>query len=230
MRGSIKSLGKEYTKERSKERIELKRERKAVIPKRDYADRRLIDTSDEKFQNSPGLQRRAAVENLKIAAQAYNEVGCIAELEQKISAASATGKEAKQTVRKLENRIKDLAEIIKYAEQYKANKSYHIAYKKSKNPDAYFRKYESQIILYGGARRMLEQAGISLKGLNIDKLKAEYQALTAQKKELTATYKNSKKELKSLNRKLENLNQYLGRTEPTKKAQEQPDRDNKPSR
>lgn len=51
VRGSIKSLGKEYTKERIKERIELKRERKAVIPKRDYANKRLIDTSDEKFQN-----------------------------------------------------------------------------------------------------------------------------------------------------------------------------------
>lgn len=70
---------------------------------------------------------------------------------------------------------------------------------------------------------MLEQAGIRLKGLNIDKLKAEYQ-------ELTATYKNCGKELKSLNRKLENLNQYLGRTEPPKNAQEQPDRDNNPAR
>ena len=99
-----------------------------------------------------------------------------------------------------------------------------IAYKKAKNPDAYFRKHESQIILYGGARRMLEQAGISLKGLNIDKLKAEYQELTAQKKELTAAYKNCDKVLKSLHRKLENLNQYLGRTEPPKNAQEQPDR------
>ena len=77
---------------------------------------------------------------------------------------------------------------------------------------------------------MLEQAGIHLKGLNIDKLKAEYQELTAQKKELTATYKNCDKELKSLNRKLENLNQYLGRTEPPKKAQEQPDRSNSSDR
>ncbi len=106
VRGSVKSLGKKYTKERIRERIELKR--RAVIPKRDYADRRLIDTTDEKFQNSPRLQRWAAVENLKIAAQAYNEVGSIAELEQKIAATSATGKEAKQTVRKLENRIKDI--------------------------------------------------------------------------------------------------------------------------
>ena len=214
VRGSVKSLGREYTKERIKERIELKRERKAVIPKKDYANRRLVDTSDEKFQNSPGLQRWAAVENLKIAAQTYNEAGTIKELEQKIATTAATGKEAKQTVRKLENRMKDLAEIIKYAEQYKDNRSYHIGYKKAKNPDAYFRRYESQIILYGGARRMLEQAGINLKGLNVDKLKAEYQELMKQKSELTSTYKKCEKEVQSLNRKLENLNQYLGQTQP----------------
>ena len=89
--------------------------------------------------------------------------------------------------------MKDLAEIIKYAEQYKANRSYHIGYKKAKNPDAYFRRYESQIILYGGARRMLEQAGINLKSLNIDKLKSEYQELMCQKNELTDTYKNCEK-------------------------------------
>ena len=131
------------------------------------------------------------------------------------------GKSAKQSVVELEHRIKDLAEIIKYAEQYKANRSYHIGYKKAKNPDAYFRRYESQIILYGGARRMLEQAGINLKSLNVDKLKSEYQELINQKNELTATYKNCEKEVWELNRKLENLNQYLGRetvnqTEPNK--------------
>ena len=95
--------------------------------------------------------------------------------------------------------MKNLAEIIKYTEQYKDNRSYHIAYKKAKNPDAYFRRYESQIILYGGARRMLEQAGIKLKGLNVDKLRAEYQALETRKKELTTTYKSCEKEVWNLN-------------------------------
>ena len=77
----------------------------------------------------------------------------------------------------LEHRIKDLGEIIKYAKQYLANRSYHIGYKKAKNPDAYFRRYESQIILYSGAKRMLEQAGINLKSLNLNKLKSEYDEL-----------------------------------------------------
>ena len=92
-----------------------------LSPPKNYSARRLIDTSDEKFQNSPGLQRWAAIKNLKIAAQSYNEVG-------------------------------SLAEIIKYAQQYNDNRSYHIGYKKAKNPDAYFRRYENQTILYGGAR------------------------------------------------------------------------------
>ena len=215
VRGSTRSLGKEYTKERIKERIERKRERKAVIPKRDYSARRLIDTSDEKFRSSPGLQRWAAIENLKIAAQSYNEVGSLSELEHKIAVKTEAGKSAKQSVVELEHRIKNLAEIIKYAQQYKDNRSYHISYKKAKNPDAYFRRYESQIILYGGARRMLEQAGINLKGLNVDKLNAEYQELTKQKSKLTYTYKDYKKEVRELNRKLENLNQYLGKDIPT---------------
>ena len=117
VRGSTRSLGKEYTKERIKERIERKRERKAVIPKRDYSARRLIDTSDEKFRSSPGLQRWAAIENLKIAAQSYNEVGFLAELEHKIVVKTEARKSAKQSVVELEHRIKDLAEIIKYAQQ-----------------------------------------------------------------------------------------------------------------
>ena len=211
VRGSAKYLGKEYTKERIKERIEQKRERKVAIPKKDYASRKLVDTSGEKFENSPGLKRLATIENLKIAAASYNEVGSISELERKISVQTQAGKSAKQSVVELEHRLKDLGEIIKYAEQYRVNRSYHIGYKKAKNPDAYFRRYESQIILYGGAKRMLEQAGINLKSLNVNKLKSEYGELTKQKSELTTTYKNCEKEVRELNRKLENLNQYLGR-------------------
>lgn len=108
VRGSTRSLGKEYTKERIRERIEKKRERKAVIPKKDYSARRIIDTSDEKFQNSPGLQQWAAIENLKIAAQSYNEAGSLSDLEHKITVKTEAGKSAKQSVVELEHRMKTL--------------------------------------------------------------------------------------------------------------------------
>ena len=148
-----------------------------------------ISTAKEHFDL--GLQRWAAIENLNIVAQSYNEVGSLAELEHKIAVKTEAGKSAKQSVVELEHRIKDLAEIIKYIST-KTTAPIISATKKTKNPDTYFRRYESQIILYGGARRMLEQADINLKGLNVDKLKAEYQELMKQ----------------------ENLNQYLGQTQP----------------
>ena len=110
VRGSARSLGKEYTKKRIRERIEKKRERKAVIPKKDYSSRKIIDTSDEKFQNSPGLQQWAAIENLKIAAQSYNEAGSLSDLEHKITVKNEAGKSAKQSVVELEHRMKNLAE------------------------------------------------------------------------------------------------------------------------
>ena len=73
---------------------------------------------------------------------------------------------------------------------------------------------------------MLEQAGINLKSLNIDKLKSEYQELTWQKDELTSIYKSYEKEVRELSRKLNTINQYLERdTAP----QNDPTRDNKHS-
>ena len=75
---------------------------------------------------------------------------------------------------------------------------------------------------------MLEQAGINLKSLNIDKLKSEYQELSRQKNELAATYKNCEKEVQELNRKLENLNQYL-RRETTEQSHEFHEKKDKPS-
>lgn len=53
---------------------------------------------------------------------------------------------------------------------------------------------------------MLEQSGINIKSLNVDKLKAEYQELMKQKSELTSTYKDCEKEMHELKRKQENLN------------------------
>ena len=73
---------------------------------------------------------------------------------------------------------------------------------------------------------MLEQAGINLKSLNVDKMKSEHQELVIQKNELTATYKNCEKEVRELNRKLENLNQYLGRETSNTLTSEQQERKN----
>ena len=224
VRGSAKSLGKEYTKERIQERIASGLERKSVVYSKDRSSKGLIDVNNEKFENAPGLKRWATVENLKTASETYNEAGSITELEHKLAVASEAHSSAKKNVVEVEKRIKALVEIIKYGEQYKATFPYYSSYKKSKNPDTYFRKYESQIILFGGAKHILEEAGVNVKTMDLKKLKLEYQELIKQRDELATTYRNCEKEFKKLNTKLDKLQHYLqqGNISPKSTSQKVP--------
>lgn len=213
VRGSERSLGTDYTKERIKERItigmQLPKKRNVSFPHRDDSKRRLIDTNHDKFRGNTGLQHWADIQNLKIAASSYRSAGSVLELEDKIHTTTSTVKAAKESIVKTEHQMKELAEIIKYSDQYQENKKYNYRYKKSKDPDAYLRSHESELLLYGGAKRMLERLGVNEKNMDIEKVKGEYQKLSEQKNDFSQMYKVNEKELKKLNQKLENINKYL---------------------
>ncbi len=231
VRGSAKSLGAEYTKERIKERIEtnaLAPQKKRVPfparkrpPVKDFSKRRIIDTTEEKFADSPGLKHWADIQNLKTAAASYSEAGSIAELEKQISIKSEFAKTARKSLVETEHQLKDLGQILKYAEQYKTNRIYHIRYQKSKDKDRYLRQHETELLLHDGAENMLKRFGINPKNLNVEKLRSDYDALYQKKTALQQTCKSAGKEISDLNRKLDNLNQYLSR------ASEQPSVDKK---
>ena len=222
VRGSARSLGAEYTKERIKERITekalAKEKRRVPFPTRkkpivkDYSRKNLIDTTEDKFAQSPGLKHWADIQNLKIAAASYSQAGSIAELEKQISTKSTLAKTARESLVETERQLKDLGEILKYAEQYKANHLYHVRYKKSKDKDAYLRRHETELILHDGAENMLKRFGIDTKNLDVEKLRSDYNALYSKKQALQKTYKSAEKEAAELKRKLDNLNQYLDRS------------------
>ena len=111
-----------------------------------------------------------------------------------------------------ERQLKDFGQILKYAEQYKTNRIYHIRYQKSKDKDRYLRQHETELLLHDGAENMLKRSGINLKTLNVEKLRSDYNALCRKKMALQQTCKSAGKEISDLNRKLDNLNQYLERT------------------
>ena len=222
VRGSAKSLGAEYTKERIKERIEekalVKDKKRVPFPVRkkpvvkDYSKKNIIDTTEDKFTQSPGLKHWADIQNLKIAAASYSQAGSIVELEKQISAKSTLAKTARDSLIETEHQLKDLGQVLKYAEQYKTNHIYHVRYKKSKDKDAYLRRHETELILHDGAENMLKRFGISTKTLDVEKLRNDYNALYSKKQALQKTYKSTEKEIADLSRKLDNLNQYLDRT------------------
>ena len=219
VRGSAKSLGTEYTKERIKERIEekalVKDKKRVPFPTRkkpivkDYSKKNLIDTTEDKFAQSPGLKHWADIQNLKIAAASYSQTGSIAELEKQIAAKSTLAKTARESLVETERQLKDLGQVLKYAEQYKTNHIYHVRYKKSKDKDAYLRRHETELILHDGAQNILKRLGINPKEINVEKLRSDYNTLYSKKQTLLKTYKSAEKEAADLNRKLDNLNQYL---------------------
>ena len=110
-----------------------------------------------------------------------------------------------------ERQLKDLGQVLKYAEQYNANHIYHVRYKKSKDKDAYLRRHETELILHDGAENMLKRFGIDIKTLDVEKLRNNYNDLSAKKQTLQKTYRSAGKETADLNQKLDNLNQYLDR-------------------
>lgn len=120
---------------------------------------------------SPGLKHWADIQNLKIAASSYSETGSIAELEKQLAAKSVLAKTARNSLVETEHQLKDLGQILKYAEQYQSNHIYHVRYQKSKNPDAYLRSYETELLLHDGAENMLKRLGMNPKTLDIDKLR-----------------------------------------------------------
>ena len=87
---------------KAKEKIPFPKRRKKTILK-DYAKQRLIDTDNEKYQNSPGLQHWADIQNLKIAASAYSNAASMKDLQEKIASKTLIANETKSTVVELEH-------------------------------------------------------------------------------------------------------------------------------
>ncbi len=217
-RVSERNFGVGYTKEAIRERIEKRVmtqekfpvKKKFPFPKRPDAKRTLIDTDQEKFQENGALKHWADIQNLKIAAASYAEGGSLEELEQKISERNAAAKAARSAIVDLEHEMKSKAEILKYAKQYMANRKFQRGYEKAKDQDEYFRGHETQIILCGGAENMLKRYGIKTASLDVEKMQAEYDTMTAQKAKLRKIYQTAEKEAEEADKQLKNIRQYLG--------------------
>lgn len=220
IRGRQKSLGTEYTKERIKERIEdyqkQKNQEKVPFPHKkrrtlnqDYAKKNLIDISSEKFQNSPGLQKWANVQNLKIAASIYSQTDSLSDLQEQLEQKAEIIKESKSTVVSIEHKMRELGEILKYAKQYNDNEPYNYRYHKSKNPDHYLRTHETQLILFDGAKDMLKRYGINPKSINIEKLQNEFSAYAQKKADLQKIYKSAEKDSIRIQKQIDNFREYI---------------------
>ncbi len=114
-RGSIKSLGKNYTKERIRERIENKKERSSSFLKTNTRLGKIIATdTDPKFMGIIGLRKWASKENLKIVAKTYSlmtekGIHTLEELDHRIALLKTQAKTANTTIVSMEHQMRDMA-------------------------------------------------------------------------------------------------------------------------
>ncbi len=221
IRGNMRSLGRDYSREEIRNRIE-NREKYAAsaekkshlhqqdILKRTSAERALIDTTGEKFQNSPGLEHWAKIRNLQIAAKSYAEGESLADLQKKIDEKSREESTARTELAALDRQIIELKELKYYLDQYKDNLPFHEKYKKSKDPDRYMRMHETELILFDGARRKLQQLGIMPKMSLLNQVNSDLEELVNKQSELEKKYRSASREKKALEQKMQNITQYLG--------------------
>lgn len=196
-----KILGEAYTEEAITERIKGR-----VILKAPKQERRgvtlLIDLENNiKAQQSAGYKRWATIENLKRAAKTMNYltdhgIAYYGDLESKVAELMDANDKAASALRGVEQRLTDMALLMKNIATYKELKPLYEEYRHSRDKEKYLRGHESEVILFEAAAKALKAAGVSGRLPDVPALKTEYKKLSAEKDRLRTAYDTVKRQMK----------------------------------
>lgn len=232
VRGYEKSLGADYSRERIDERIKVHVERRREMYSRLMNRPKMIDTTQQRFQESTGLHQWANKQNLKTAAKIVSDSGNRAQMEQRIAELSQTYKESRKLQVQAEKRQKARKDIIFYGELYLKNKQTYDHYMScpAKDKERIYRINESKIIAYQGAADRLKSAGIDLKRFNQKTYNAYVEQDKADQREIAQyekAWKQAGAEKAELEAKMKELDRFMGSPERQEQEREQP---NKPKK
>ena len=216
IRGRAKSLGEDFTKERIRERIEekarIRAERMKRLTKRNPS---MIDTSQDKFAESPGLMRWAEKQNLKAAAQIQSKLAEMGldsfdALDAKIESLHKQAKEGKKATIALDKDITRFEDLLHYAHVYNESKKYIRGYEKSKDKERYYRTHGYDIEIANGAIDRLKNAGLDPDRIDLQKMESDYAVMTADREKTSSAYKAAEKECEKLKKLRDDLTSYVG--------------------
>ena len=216
VRGRPKSLGEDFTKERIRERIEekarIRAERMKRLTKRNPS---MIDTTQDKFAESPGLMRWAEKQNLKAAAQIQSKLAEMGldsfdALDAKIESLHKQAKEGKKATIALDKDITKFEDLLHYAHVYDENKKYIRGYERSKDKERYYRTHGYDIEIANGAIDRLKNAGLDPDRIDLQKMESDYAVMTADREKTSSAYKAAEKECEKLKKLRDDLTSYVG--------------------
>lgn len=216
IRGRAKSLGEDFTKERIRERIEekarIRAERMKRLTKRNPS---MIDTTQDKFAESPGLMRWAEKQNLKAAAQIQSKLAEMGldsfdALDAKIESLHKQAKKGKKATIALDKDITKFEDLLHYAHVYNENKKYIRGYERSKDKERYYRTHGYDIEIANGAIDRLKNAGLDPDRIDLQKMESDYAVMTADREKTSTAYNAAEKECEKLKKLREDLTSYVG--------------------
>ena len=216
IRGRAKSMGPDYTKERIRERIEEKARIRAERMKRlTTRSGSMIDTSQERFAESPGLMKWAERQNLKVAAKIQSELAgmgfkTLAEVDERITSLHQQAKSCKKTTVQLDKDIVRFEELLHFARVYVENKKYIKGYEKSKDKERYYRTHGYEIEIANGAIDRLKNAGLDPDGIDLHKMESDYELMKTDRATTSSAYQSAEKECERLKKLRDDLASYMG--------------------
>jgi len=221
VRGSERSLGAKYTRDAIMERILNKdkvalpeqrtaRKRSQDIVRKSTQRKTLIDTSGEKFQNSPYLKRWADKQNLQVAASSYAEAGNLKEFREKIEKKKSEVIAVRSELSTIRNDLKELKEIRYYLTKYKENVSYRRRYDEAEDKERFLQAYEEKLALFDMAKDKLQGFGITPNIRELNQVNADISGMEKRVSELEMKLETVSKEKRDLEQKYRNITEYLG--------------------
>lgn len=211
-RGLGEDFSRENIKQRIDERAKARAERISLLSSQ-RPKTNLIDTSSDKFKQSPGLMKWADKQNLQRMSAVYAEMQKLglyskADLAERIATLEQRAKDNTSELKNLDERMKGFAQIIQVVSQYNDNKKYFNAYQRSKDPERYLENRISEITLFQDAEKALKRNGIDPSKINVQALREEYSRMETRKAEISGQMRRDSSEQKKLDKYLTDLNTY----------------------
>lgn len=116
----------------------------------------------------------------------------------------------RKDIRKIESELMDLSEKIKFTQNYKKNAHVFYESRRAKDPAAYAREHEDQIVLFKASEIYFNRKQLNPKELNLAEMFERYRQLNAEKAELDKRSNSLKREIKELEVVAENIEKAVG--------------------
>ncbi len=220
-----KTLGWYYDEPQIRRRIEqtyLLRTGQRLTPKKS----KLIDTSQEKFQQSKGLERWAEIRNMQEAAKLLNiltehNLNNREELENRAISRYGDRVQIVGKLNALQQQIDDIGDTIKLLNTYFKYKPVNEEYKQATFKKKFAKNHENELKYFDGAKRELTEKYPDKKIPKVETLYTRRTELMNQRKTLNEEYKKIVAELEQLDYARQTISEYLDKSENQKEKKKE---------